>query len=208
MLFGSLVIVVLLKDPSINGRKNAFADIDPQPTSFTRTPTVTPIMGMIVTPLTTVEPTPTEPPVATIIPILPTAIPTKEPVIPTNTPKPVLPTQPVANPSSNDGLSQLINQQRVNNNLTGYSASAISCEIADRRVVETLSNYSHTGLTYYVNLYGVGVGENLADGYPSNEAIINAWMSSADHRANILSTTWQHSCVRMVGSHIVAIFTT
>ena len=30
-------------------------------------------------------------------------------------------------------------------------------------------------------------GENIAKGYTSAEAVVNAWMASASHRANILS---------------------
>jgi uncharacterized protein YkwD len=35
-------------------------------------------------------------------------------------------------------------------------------------------------------------GENIAKGQPSPEAVVNAWMNSSGHRANILNSTFTH----------------
>jgi uncharacterized protein YkwD len=40
-----------------------------------------------------------------------------------------------------------------------------------------------------------GVGENLAAGYGSPQAVFDAWMLSPEHRQNIESETWTHTGV-------------
>lgn len=197
LLFGCLVFVIVTNDPAFV-RRAGLSGLNPPITEYHY------VMLNIPTSLPTKSTTPVpDNPTPTISPMVSVA-----PLGVVSTSPPAQTTQAVGTPMANDALSMLINEKRSLNRLSLYSSSEVSCEIADRRVVETLSNYSHTGLSYYVDLYDIGVGENLADRYPTNEAVINAWMNSPSHRANILSTTWQYSCVRMVGSHIVVIFTT
>ena len=35
-----------------------------------------------------------------------------------------------------------------------------------------------------------GAGENIAMGYPTPQAVVNAWMNSSGHRANILNAAY------------------
>ena len=43
-------------------------------------------------------------------------------------------------------------------------------------------------------------GENIARGYQTPVAVVNAWMSSPGHRANILNSTYTHIGVGYVSS--------
>lgn len=38
---------------------------------------------------------------------------------------------------------------------------------------------------------GRGIGENIARGYPSAEAVVEAWMASSGHRTNIENCAWR-----------------
>lgn len=60
--------------------------------------------------------------------------------------------------------------------------------------------FSHTSPTYgsafdMMKKYGVSyrtAGENIAKGQKTPEAVMNGWMNSSGHRANILSSTYTH----------------
>jgi uncharacterized protein YkwD len=39
---------------------------------------------------------------------------------------------------------------------------------------------------------GRGIGENIASGYPTPRAVVDAWMGSSGHRANIENCAWRH----------------
>lgn len=43
-------------------------------------------------------------------------------------------------------------------------------------------------------------GENIAMGYPTPQAVVNAWMNSSGHRANILNATYTQIVVGYVQS--------
>ena len=94
-----------------------------------------------------------------------------------------------------DEVVRLINEQRVANGLneltTVYSLSAV----AQTRAQELTQSYSHTrpdGTSCFTALTEAGIyycssGENIAAGFSTPEAVVNAWMNSPRHRANILS---------------------
>lgn len=60
--------------------------------------------------------------------------------------------------------------------------------------------FSHTSPTYgsafdMMKKYGVSyrtAGENIAKGQKTPEAVMNGWMNSSGHRANIFSSTYTH----------------
>ena len=68
--------------------------------------------------------------------------------------------------------------------------------------------FSHTSPTYgspfqMMKSFGIAyrtAGENIAKGYASPEAVVNAWMNSPGHRANILNSTYTHIGVGFVSS--------
>ena len=68
--------------------------------------------------------------------------------------------------------------------------------------------FSHTSPTYgspYQMMQQFGItyrtaGENIAKGYASPQAVVNAWMNSPGHRANILNTSYTRIGVGYVAS--------
>lgn len=71
-----------------------------------------------------------------------------------------------------------------------------------------LSYFSHTSPTYgspfdMMRSFGISyrtAGENIAKGYKTPEAVVNGWMNSPGHRANILNSTYTHIGVGYVAS--------
>lgn len=68
--------------------------------------------------------------------------------------------------------------------------------------------FSHTSPTYgspfdMMKSFGItykSAGENIAMGYKTPEAVVNGWMNSAGHRANILSSSFKEIGVGYVAS--------
>ena len=62
------------------------------------------------------------------------------------------------------------------------------------------SYFSHTSPTYgspfqMMKSFGISyksAGENIAKGYATPEAVVNGWMNSSGHRANILNKSFTH----------------
>ena len=42
------------------------------------------------------------------------------------------------------------------------------------------------GINYF------SAGENIAMGYPTSESVVNGWMNSSGHKANILNSSFTH----------------
>ena len=97
---------------------------------------------------------------------------------------------------------RLVNEIRLNN---GLGALTYDWELA--RVAEYKSRdmrergyFSHTSPTYgspfqMMKSFGLSyrsAGENIAMGYKTPEAVVNAWMNSSGHRANILNSSFTH----------------
>ncbi|MBE6645429.1 MAG: SafA/ExsA family spore coat assembly protein [Ruminococcaceae bacterium] len=70
------------------------------------------------------------------------------------------------------------------------------------------SYFSHTSPTYgspfqMMKSFGISyksAGENIAKGYATPEAVVNGWMNSSGHRANILNKSFTHIGVGYVQS--------
>ena len=68
--------------------------------------------------------------------------------------------------------------------------------------------FSHTSPTYgspftMMKSFGISyrtAGENIAKGYSTPEAVVNGWMNSPGHRANILNSAFTHIGVGYVAS--------
>src|SRR5690554_5745761 len=69
------------------------------------------------------------------------------------------------------------------------------------RAQEIITHFSHTRpdgsrfFTAFGNLQYQSIGENLGSGFRSPESIVNAWMNSESHRANILKPEYQEISV-------------
>ena len=90
---------------------------------------------------------------------------------------------------------ELVNEERAKVNLPALTMSKDLNNAAQIRAVETTQSFSHTrpnGKSFSSvlsenNIAFRGAGENIAWGQKSPEAVVNAWMNSTGHRANILN---------------------
>lgn len=104
------------------------------------------------------------------------------------------------NISSTD-LLLLTNQQRMQNGFAPLSyntdlANAASLKADDMFANNYWAHISPTGVTPWDFIQKEGyrytyAGENLARGFTSATDVMNAWMNSPEHRANILSPNYQ-----------------
>ncbi len=179
----------------------------------TTTPTSAPSTTTPTSPPSTTTPTsppstttPTSPPSTTAAPT--TAAPTT--AAPTTaaptTPAPTAaPTTPA--PVGGDGPVQqqilnLVNAERANAGCGALTLNGPLNNAADAHSEDMYVNnyFDHTGLDGSKPWdraaragYGSSfIGENIAAGYGSAEAVMNGWMNSSGHRANILNCSYNH----------------
>lgn len=127
------------------------------------------------------------------IPVIP-----DEPVLP-DVPefeKPEEDTPEIEVPDSNLAMQvlSLVNSERAKYGLDAVTYDTLLSSAANIRAVEIKSLFSHTrpdGRSCFTALDEVGysyrkAGENIAYGQRSAEEVMNAWMNSEGHRANIL----------------------
>ncbi|MDO5833944.1 MAG: CAP domain-containing protein [Lachnospiraceae bacterium] len=82
-----------------------------------------------------------------------------------------------------------VNDIRVANGLNALRYDASLEAAATVRANELNVRFSHTrpdGSDWYTVNPDLMYGENLADGYNTADAVVNAWMASPEHKANIL----------------------
>lgn len=113
----------------------------------------------------------------------------------------------------------LVNAERAKYGLSALSADSKVQAAAKIRAEEIKSVFSHTrpnGTKFSTALTQVGAtfrgaGENIASGQRTPEQVVNAWMNSEGHRANILNEKYKYlgvGCVSKGGSYAwVQIFT-
>ena len=96
----------------------------------------------------------------------------------------------------------LVNQERAKQGLSSLTMDADLLSAAMQRGAEIAVYFSHTrptGESYYTACSKMR-GENIASGYRTAEAVMQAWMNSTGHRANILSANSKSigiSCVQV-----------
>ena len=132
-----------------------------------------------------------------------------EPELPSEPETPAEPELPSESeqPEVSDGVHayerqvvELVNVQRARNGLQPLSLDAGLCRFARVKSQDMHDNryFDHTSPTYgspfdMMRQFGItyaSAGENIAMGYSTPEAVVNAWMNSSGHRANILSTKY------------------
>ncbi len=98
-------------------------------------------------------------------------------------------------------LTSLTNQVRTQHGLNTLRVNPFLVQAASRKVDDMFAkqyfaHISPQGLTgwYFMKTVGysyVSAGENLANGFITNQVLFNAWMASPTHRANILNSRFQ-----------------
>ncbi|MBB6445296.1 CAP domain-containing protein [Bacillus benzoevorans] len=96
----------------------------------------------------------------------------------------------------------LTNQERAKNGLPALKVDNGLSKAARAKSVDmqTKNYFSHTSPTYgspfeMMKQFGVsyrGAGENIAKGQRSPQEVVNSWMNSPGHRANILNNSFTH----------------
>lgn len=101
-----------------------------------------------------------------------------------------------------DQVLALVNAVRADNDLAPLAWHAPVAEVArahseDMAVRDFFDHVNPDGLDpgdriAAAGIHNSGWGENIAAGYFSPESVMDAWMNSPGHRANILSPNWTH----------------
>lgn len=95
-------------------------------------------------------------------------------------------------------VAALVNAVRAQHGLAALTVDARVQRAAQVRAAETAQSFSHTrpnGSSFSTALTEAGVtyrtaGENIAYGQSTPQAVVDAWMNSSGHRANILSSSY------------------
>ncbi len=105
---------------------------------------------------------------------------------------------------------RLVNQKRAEQGLKPLTQDWQLSRVARYKSqdMKDLGYFSHTSPTYgspfqMMKSFGISyrsAGENIAKGYSTPEAVVNAWMNSPGHRANILNSTYTHIGVGYIAS--------
>ena len=95
---------------------------------------------------------------------------------------------------------RLVNEIRVENGLNALTANWELSRVARYKSQDMVDNryFSHTSPTYgtpfqMIKAFGLSfrtAGENIAYGQTTPQAVVNAWMNSSGHRANILNASY------------------
>lgn len=103
-------------------------------------------------------------------------------------------------------VAVLVNKERTANGLQPVRVSPALSEAANTRAEELQKNFSHTrpnGTSCFTAITERGityrsVAENIAYGQRSPESVMDAWMNSSGHRANILNKNMEYIGVGVV----------
>lgn len=105
---------------------------------------------------------------------------------------------------------ELVNQERAKYGLSPLEIDTELSSVARLKSQDmaNLNYFSHTSPTYgspfdmmkQFNIQYRTAGENIAKGQQTAEAVVNAWMNSEGHRANILNSSYTHIGVGYVSS--------
>ena len=97
-------------------------------------------------------------------------------------------------------VADIVNQERTSQGLSPLSYDSQLAELAQKKAEDMAENgyFSHQSPTYgsafdMMNEAGISyrsAGENIARGQRTPEAVMDSWMNSSGHRANILSSSY------------------
>lgn len=99
-------------------------------------------------------------------------------------------------------IQQLVNQERAKVGAVPLTLNLELSKVAQEKARDMAANgyFSHTSPTYgspfdMMRQFGVRfsyAGENIAKGYTSPASVMQGWMNSPGHKANILNTNYTH----------------
>ncbi|MCM3635138.1 CAP domain-containing protein [Paenibacillus camelliae] len=182
----------------------------------TKAPTAAPTAQPTKAPTAAPTAQPTKAPTAA-----PTAQPTKAPTAaptaqPTQAPTAKPSTNPVVATEAQQEILSLVNKERAAAGLSALELDTKLNEVATEKARDMAVNnyFSHTSPTYgspfdMLSEFGVSyrtAGENIAYGQTSEEQVMNDWMNSPGHRANILNANYTKLGVGYVQGKWVQLF--
>lgn len=96
-------------------------------------------------------------------------------------------------------ILRLVNEHRAEHGLSALTLDSDLNKVAKIRAQEITEKFDHArpnGTFFYDMMDEMGidyrsVGENIAAGYLTAEEVVDAWMNSEGHRANILSANFK-----------------
>ena len=100
-----------------------------------------------------------------------------------------------------DQVLELVNQERTKQGLKALTLSNELTNVATKKAQDMADNgyFDHTSPTYgspfeMMTRFGVqyrSAGENIAAGQKTAQEVMNSWMNSSGHRANILNADYE-----------------
>lgn len=188
--------IIVTKTPYQSGQLDQDITNTPIPSknvpTVTIVPTKTPTKSPSTTQNITTPPTQTKTQKPTITPI---------PAKPTTAPKSTVNNTTNSSTTKNyaNEVMRLVNQQRAKAGLSAFTTNNSLTAAANKRAQEIAISFSHTrpngsGFSTVLKEYSVSynaAGENIAYGQRSPKEVVNAWMNSPGHRANILKSKFK-----------------
>ena len=98
-------------------------------------------------------------------------------------------------PLSGPGVFFRVNEYRADNDLSTLETSEHTCYVAQLRSEEIATDWSHDGFWKYTKGKS-SMGENLAKGFVTDQALLEGWINSPVHKAILDNKTYDHGCVR------------
>lgn len=104
-------------------------------------------------------------------------------------------------------IIKLINRERALSKLAPLKEGNAMDEIALQRLNYVTTDWSHeatiSGMTYIkiaheINVQYKVIGENLARGYNTPEAVIKAWLESPEHKKNLLDPDYTYVGIQTI----------
>ena len=106
----------------------------------------------------------------------------------------------------------LSNQQRASNGLPGFATNSKLNQAAQAKAQDMInrdywSHYGPDGTAFWAFISNAGysyslAGENLAKDFNTSSGVVNAWMNSAGHRANVLKPGFSETGVAVINGII------
>lgn len=208
---------ITIKFPAFNGTGGKPTAAPTANPTTAPTPTAAPTAQPAAKPTTKPTPAPTAKPTTA-----PTPAPTAKP---TTAPTTVPSAQPTATPAPTTGTElssyqsqvvQLVNQERAKAGLKALQVDTLLTKVATEKARDMDVNgyFSHTSPTYgspfdMMKAFGVKynyAGENIASGQPTPVRVMQDWMNSPGHKANILNGNFTKIGVGYVNGEWVQMF--
>ena len=113
-----------------------------------------------------------------------------------------IPTLDASVTSFEQEVIRLVNEQRAKNGLSALTYDWEVARVARYKSQDMKDNgyFAHNSPVYgtpfqMIRNFGISfrsAGENIAKGYSTPQAVVNGWMNSSGHRANILNANYTH----------------